>query len=255
MKRRIGLVAALSIFVLGVYAQGDCANGRYVDYNFASNFSLTSDVPFGQNIGVSGNVQDLFLDVYEPAGDLNTDRPVIIVAFGGSFVAGSKEDVAFACEVFAKLGYVAIAPDYRVGFFFPSSYTTSSAVMRGAHDLKACVRYLYKSVIDDGNPWGIDTTRIMIGGVSAGAISAMHAIYLDEQSEIPPILHSDTAAFGNVSGNSGKAFTAAHRSPTSRSAISTIQSRVATAAAVYCWPPTPMDRTLTAGAPSPNTSA
>ncbi len=203
MKNRV-LGVCLSLFAgVNIQAQSDCAGGRYVTYDLFPNVSVTSDIVFGENIGVNGSQEILELDVYEPAGDSNTERPVVIVAFGGSFINGAKEDVSTLCEELAELGYVAVAPNYRVGLFLPNAATTSRAVLRGAHDIKAAIRYLYRSVIIDGNPWGIDTTRILVGGVSAGAISAIHAVYLDEQAEFPQVLSADSASLGNVAGNSG----------------------------------------------------
>ncbi len=143
------------------------------------------------------------MDIYTPSGDTATSRPVIIIGFGGSFITGTRQDVAWLCEEFAKLGYVAIAPDYRIGFFLPTEYTTMQAVTRSMHDMKACVRFLKKTVAEDGNPYGIDPERIIIGGVSAGAIGAIHATYLDESTEIPEVLWPDTATTGGVEGNSG----------------------------------------------------
>jgi para-nitrobenzyl esterase len=203
MLLRTILVPVLSAAAILLHAQSDCANGRYTDPLFADSVTVTSGVLFGANIGVNGQPQDLYLDVYTPAGDTATDRAVVIVAFGGSFVAGTRQDVAELCENFARRGFVAVAPDYRVGFFFPSEATTTRAVVRSMHDLKACVRFLRKSVVLDGDPYGIDPDRIIVGGVSAGAIGAIHATYLDASSEIPAILYGDTASIGGVEGLSG----------------------------------------------------
>ncbi len=188
-------------FVLPSAAQ-ECGSGRYSSAVF-SDVTVTSGVVFGSNTAVAGGTQTLRMDVYQPTGDVVTARPVILVAFGGSFVAGSRADVADLCTTFAKMGYVAVAPDYRVGFFFPNAATTMRAVMRGAHDMKACVRYLRKSVAELGNPYNIDTTRIISGGVSAGAISAIHAVYLDEDAEVPAAIASEMPALGGIEGNSG----------------------------------------------------
>ena len=180
----------------------ECGSGRYSTLVFAD-VTVTSGVVFGSNTGVSGGTQTLRMDVYEPTGDVLTARPVILVAFGGSFIAGSRADVADLCMNFAKMGYVAVAPDYRVGFFFPNEATTIRAVMRGAHDMKACVRYLRKSVAELGNPYNIDPERIISGGVSAGAISAIHAVYLDEDAEVPAVIAGEMPALGGIEGNSG----------------------------------------------------
>ena len=180
----------------------DCAGGRYIMPIF-SNVVKTSAVPFGSNIGVNGSPQVLYMDVYEPQGDPLDDRPVAIVAFGGSFVAGGRGDVELLCREFAKRGYVAVAPDYRVGQFTITAFNTMEAVMRGTHDMKACVRYLRRSVAELADPYRIDTSRILIGGVSAGAISALHATYLDDEGEMPDLLAPIAEQIGGVEGNSG----------------------------------------------------
>lgn len=194
---------SFALFLAGQgYAQ-ECGSGRYVTPNFFTDVTVTTGVQFGSNTAVAGGNQVLRMDVYEPTGDNAQDRPVVIVAFGGSFVSGDRTQVADLCRQFARLGYVAIANDYRVGFFFPNEATTTRAVMRGSHDMKAVVRYLRKTVAEDGNPYRIDPDRIIVGGVSAGAISAIHATYLDEESEIPAVLQGEIASLGGVEGNSG----------------------------------------------------
>ncbi|MBK9627789.1 MAG: T9SS type A sorting domain-containing protein [Flavobacteriales bacterium] len=190
-----------SLLTLSSTAQ-DCADGRYANDLFTT-VNSTLAVPFGSNTGVNGGAQTLRMDVYQPESDRVELRPVVLVAFGGSFVAGTRGDVADLCEAFARRGYVAIAPDYRIGFFFPNQTTTSEAVLRGAHDMKACVRYLRRSVAELENPYGIDTTRILAGGISAGAISALHAGYLDQPGEWPSALTSQMASLGGIEGNSG----------------------------------------------------
>ncbi len=201
MKQLYSLVALLAVTV-SLQAQ-ECGSGRYTIPNYFNDVTVTTGVQFGSNTGVSGGAQTLRMDVYEPTGDVLGLRPVVVVAFGGSFIGGDRTQVADICRRFAKLGYVAIANDYRVGFFLPNEATTTRAVMRGSHDMKACVRYIRKTIEEDGNPYRIDTDRIIIGGVSAGAISAIHAAYLDEESEVPAILQGEIASLGGVNGNSG----------------------------------------------------
>jgi len=187
--------------IASAHGQG-CGEGRYQIEQFTSVTEVLG-VTFGSNTAVSGGAQTLKMDVYMPTGDVLVARPVILVAFGGSFIGGTRSDVADLCRTFAKMGYVAVAPDYRVGFFFPNATTTTRAVMRGAHDMKACIRYLRKSVEELDNPYGIDTDKIIAGGVSAGAISAIHATYLDQEAELPAVLAAESATIGGVEGNSG----------------------------------------------------
>lgn len=200
MKRTATLFLLCLPFLLNAQ---ECANGRYTDPAHFPDVTVTTAIEFGANTGVSGSNQILRMDVYEPTGDALAERPVVLVAFGGSFISGTRADVADICNAFAKLGYVAVAPDYRVGFFLPNATTTTRAVMRGAHDMRACVRFLRKTVAENSNPYRIDPDRIIIGGVSAGAISAIHATYLNEESEIPAVLVPESAAMGGIEGNSG----------------------------------------------------
>lgn len=200
MKQIYTAIAFAASFTMNAQ---DCSTGRYVTADLFPNVTVTNAIVYGANTGVNGSNQTLRLDVYQPTGDVLTDRPAVIVAFGGSFISGSRGDVADICEDFARRGYVAIAPDYRVGFFLPNEATTIRAVMRGAHDMKAVVRFLRKSVAENGNPYGIDPNRIIVGGVSAGGISGIHAAYLDQESEIPAILVPEMPALGGVEGNSG----------------------------------------------------
>ena len=193
-----------SLLACQVAAQSECSAGRYTDPAHFDSVTVTLAVPFGSNTPVSGGgTETLEMDIYEPYGDTLSGRPAVIVAFGGSFIAGTRADVAELCVRFAKLGYVAVAPDYRVGFFFPNVNTTQLAVVRCMHDLRAAIRCLRKTADLDGNPYRIDTDRIIVGGVSAGGIGAIHATYLDQSSEIPTTLYDDTLTIGAVEGNSG----------------------------------------------------
>lgn len=184
-------------------AAQECGTGRYSTYDFFPNIDSTVNVPFGHNIGFDGSDQTLLMNVYEPTGDALQERPVVLVAFGGSFIVGSRSDVASFCTELAHLGYVAVAMDYRVGFFLPTESTTMHTVMRCVHDLRGCIRYLRKTAAEDGNPYRIDPERIIIGGVSSGAIGAVQVTYMDQPSELPAVLVADSASFGGMEGTSG----------------------------------------------------
>lgn len=198
------LFAFSSILLVRAVAQSECGDGRYSDPAYFDSVIVTLGVPFGSNTPVTGGgTETLEMDIYEPYGDTLSQRPAVLVAFGGSFIGGTRGDVAGLCERFARMGYVAVAPDYRVGFFFPNTNTTQLAVVRCMHDLRAAIRCLRKTVELDGDPYGIDPDRIIVGGVSAGGIGAIHATYLDQSSEIPTTLYDDTLTIGAIEGNSG----------------------------------------------------
>lgn len=189
-------------------AQYDCNDGRFTDWNYFSNFDVDAAVEFGSGPQVvfppspNAPTQALKMDIYEPQGDTMEKRPLIIMEFGGSFVAGAREDLAPLCEIYSKMGYVAATIDYRVGFFYPNEVTSTQAVVRAMHDMKAAIRYFYKDA-QTTNTYKIDTNFIFVSGVSAGAIGAIHTAYMDDNSEIPAYLYDDTAGMGGVEGLSG----------------------------------------------------
>jgi hypothetical protein len=62
--------------------------------------------------------------------------------------------------------------------------TILQAAYRGIHDSKAMVRHLRKTADVDGNPYGIDESKIVIGGQGTGAYLSMGYITLDTVSEL-----------------------------------------------------------------------
>jgi hypothetical protein len=148
--------------------------------------SVTPNVLYGTNIGIITQApaqENLYMDVYQASGDTATNRPVVIVLHTGSFLpaiingqpTGSKTDNAIVamCEGFAKKGYVAIAPNYRLGWnpVSPSEDVRRSTLIQAAYrslqDVKTAVRFLRKSVIEGGNPYGVGD-KIAVGGFGTG---------------------------------------------------------------------------------------
>jgi len=190
-------------------AQQDCSNGRYVDEIFP-NITTTSDIQYGANLNLNGSNVNLLLDLYEPTGDAETNRPVIIFIHGGSFVGGSKtgNDVVPLAQAFAKRGFVTASISYRLGILLSGDIekNATEAVMRATQDTRAAVRFFRKSVDTEGNPYNIDDTKIFLAGVSAGGFNALHLAYLDEASEIPAIVDQNTPGLsGGIEGESGSA--------------------------------------------------
>jgi acetyl esterase/lipase len=157
MKKILYALSFLFITAQISVAQYDCSSNRFKDLDFFSSWDETTAVLFGSGPAVgSGQTQELKMDIYEPQGDTMSKRPLILIAFGGSFISGAREDVADLCKLFSKLGYVAATIDYRVGFFVPDQVTTTQAVMRGMHDMRAAVRFFYKDA-QTSNTFKVDT--------------------------------------------------------------------------------------------------
>jgi len=204
-------LVAISLVIYTNTIQAQCDGERFLQFTF-DDVDVTSDVVYGSNTNADGNEQELNLDIYAPNGDTETNRPLIVMAHGGSFVGGSKtgNDVVPLCTDFAKLGYVAASIEYRLGAsdepgqFIPTPASATRAVWRGYHDARAAIRFFRKSVAEDGNPYGIDPERIIIAGSSAGGFIALHVGYLNSLDELPEGVDSDFPGIDeDIEGNSG----------------------------------------------------
>jgi predicted esterase len=121
----IGWMAALG---LAVATPAEAEELRGAGYDV----SIARDQVYGRGLvdagKAGGRLRDLHMDVYRPveAGKPLSDRPAIIMMFGGAFHRGSKgaghfeEDgasdssMADYCERFARAGYLCAAIEYRL---------------------------------------------------------------------------------------------------------------------------------------------
>lgn len=160
------------------------ANGQPVPLNF-----FTSNNPNDPS-DPQNTVLKLFpiqMDVYTPAGDTETNRPVIIYLHTGNFlppiinggITGSRRDSAVVnlCKRWAKAGYVVAALSYRLGWNPISTDpdvrrgTLLQAVYRAIHDAQTGVRYM-RATHAQANPFGIDPTKIVLFGQGSGGYVA-----------------------------------------------------------------------------------
>jgi len=202
-------VILTTIFSINLPAQTGigCDGARY-RYRIFEEFTVDYNVIYGNNMNATGSNVSLEMDIYQPDGDVVTNRPVVVVAHGGFFLGGSNDgsDVVPLCQDLARMGYVAVSISYRLGIsnFFALESSLQEAVVRGVQDAKAAVRYLRKTHAEDGNTWGIDPERIVLGGSSAGAFIALHTAYVDDLSEIPSSVDFNANGLsGGIEGDSG----------------------------------------------------
>jgi len=206
----------LSIILLSnIFSQSDCVDNRYIDDIF--NVIMINEVEYGENTNQSfidsDYTQTLYMDIYQPDEDNFEDRPLIIFMFGGAFIGGSKEsgDIVDLCTNFAKKGYVAAAIDYRLTtnlILNPSEEKAYEAVIKAIQDLRASIRYfrMNDALYDD---YKIDSNRIYVGGISAGAIASLNSVYMDTEEEALMLVTSEhleeLGGFEGESGNPGYA--------------------------------------------------
>jgi acetyl esterase/lipase len=183
---RLAAVAVLVIVAAGCEWQDVTPPGeglvRYRDPIFDA-VTVTSNITYGRAENLEGETVTLLLDLYQPTGDTVTSRPAIVWVHGGSFCCGSKTSPELVDEAttFAKAGYVNVSIDYRLespgctGDFS----NCAEAIQEAAADAQTAVRFLRKKAAT----YGIDPTRIAIGGSSAGAITALNVGYSSSENQ------------------------------------------------------------------------
>lgn len=199
MKRFFTLLFFIAIIGTSTNAQ------RYVEEVF-DNVTVTSDVVYGVNATVllvpsvgEAVPQELTMDIYEPEGDTETDRPLVLVFHTGNFlppvtngqIAGAKTDNSEVeiCTQLAKRGYVAASVTYRTGWN-PLAETQPvralgliQAAYRGIQDGRTAIRFMRASV-DAGNPYNIDPTKVVAWGNGTGGYLTLGLATLDDYNEI-----------------------------------------------------------------------
>lgn len=178
-----------------------CDGARYLTSQFTPDTTLA--VQFGSGTTYGGVQQDLFVDIFEPSGDVAVNRPLIILAFGGSFIGGTREDMHSYCAYYASMGYVAASIDYRLYDIFgiPDSVAMTDVVMKSVSDMKAAIRF-FREDAATSNMYKIDTNLIFVGGISAGGIVANHAGLLQSSNSIQPYIQTILDNNGGWTGNS-----------------------------------------------------
>lgn len=132
---------------------------------------------------VRGQSDTLRMDRYAAAGG-EALRPAVIFAFGGSFTHGKRDDVRYLdyFNFLARNGYVVLSVDYRTAM---ASYRGEGGVPGFAAALGNAVQTAVEDYISATafalaahEQLGIDPSRIVASGSSAGAITALQAEYV-----------------------------------------------------------------------------
>ncbi|MEM9916940.1 MAG: T9SS type A sorting domain-containing protein [Bacteroidota bacterium] len=223
MKRLFTLLFFTFCLISAAFAQE-----RYVSEVFTDDqIKLTENVQYATNATILAllfdpNVDEfipepLFMDVYEPdpTEDMETNRPMVLVVHGGDALPrlannacwGDKTDsvTVTTARKLARMGYVAVAPNYRLGWN-PLASTQDAfldglvdASVRAQQDFRACVRFLRKDIEEDGNTYNIHPERFAIWGTSssAGTYSGF-AAYINELEEVQSPTFFVTDEMGNI---------------------------------------------------------
>lgn len=133
----------------------------------------------------------MLLDVYKPKV-ARPDSACVVYLFGGGFVMGSRqvENVREFCQKLVSQGFTAVAIDYRlhipeVNFdtvtLFNMRDVFRDAIYMATEDASASVAFL----CNNASKIGISTSRIVLCGCSAGAITSLQLDYCRANSLQP----------------------------------------------------------------------
>lgn len=187
-----------SIFFLLLF--GNIQAQAYTQSNYT--YDSLINVTYGTAIDYAGNVDTLLMDIYKPHGDGNCLRPVIVLVHGGSWVAGSKEDVdlVYLSRNLARKGWVVANINWRLGTHKAANYTMQGfcntsisapcmyicdsseiyrANFRGMQDTKGAIRFMKTRHLLDSS----DVNNVFLAGESAGGFVAFAAAFTDQLSE------------------------------------------------------------------------
>jgi predicted esterase len=154
-------------------------------YAFPQSFPKFHTEPISKNIlkqtftYVVKDSISLKLDVYSKDVQPNTKKPCIIFVFGGAFVIGERDDSLYNNYFSSAVehGYIMISISYRLGLKGVTNVSLfNTAPLKMAVDM--AVDDLYDAtnwVIANREKLGVDTSKIILSGSSAGAITVQTA--------------------------------------------------------------------------------
>lgn len=170
----------------------NCSNNRYKKIVF-NEFNVVNDIFYSRKQRSDGAWLNYKYDVYLPKNDTVQSRPLIILAHGSAFLEiplldkKSPDIVELAIDL-VKKGYVVVSVEYRsepnpLAFF--SEESMIKAVGRAVIDIRNAMCHIMDTTNNFGNPFKIDPNTVIVGGVSAGAISLMHGAFIDNLNMLP----------------------------------------------------------------------
>ncbi|MES2627909.1 MAG: T9SS type A sorting domain-containing protein [Bacteroidota bacterium] len=202
--------------VLSASAQNYCDNPGYFVTPSNAQSILDQTIVFDTATDYYGVEFPLKLRIAVPVGDTLpfVKRPFILAVHGGGFLSDSLSGSATGAynaqynqihDVFAPFGYTGASLDYRCGFgkdheqnLLNSLFDIGgascagltpelmagfdTAAYRAAADCRSAIDYIFTH--SDEFPY-IDTNQIYILGVSAGAITILHAAFSEKDDLLP----------------------------------------------------------------------
>jgi acetyl esterase/lipase len=197
MFKNLLIVTLITANSLNVQAQ---TPHRYKDIIFAD-VSIDKDLSYHPVTDDKEKKSYLF-DLYQPKGDNELRRPLIIWMHGGGFKYGSKDakGIKLWCKTFAQRGYVCVGLNYRLSKKNPVFHFDEllKASYYAVNDVGTAVEYFKRNAVR----YHIDPDKIILAGNSAGGIMALQAAYnCNEQLARLAKIPADSISPGEKQGN------------------------------------------------------
>ena len=177
MRRLRRLLPALAVVGALAMTLGSCqwpADTRYVHPVFdpVDEVEVITGITYRNTTTSTGTPIALKLDIYQPAGDTVTERPVVMWMFGGGWRSGDRNQLASYARDSASRGYVGVTIDYRIRPGAGSGEIVPAA-LDAYDDAVAAVQWLK----DNAAAYDLDPDAIVAAGYSAGGINALNLLY------------------------------------------------------------------------------
>lgn len=163
-----GMVIACLFFCNGAHAQ---------------KVSINKDITKRSFIYAVKDTNDLALDVYTKQSFSTTGRrPCVIFVFGGAFLGGHRDDSVYFSyfNFLVEHDYIVASISYRLGLRgakrVSAFHTTplKNAINMAVEDVVDATRW----IIAKADSIGIDTSKIILSGSSAGAITVLETEFM-----------------------------------------------------------------------------
>lgn len=173
-------------------------------------FFVSAEIAKSTHVFAVKEGQELKMDIYSSDSVVDTKQPCLIFVFGGGFKEGTRdaEDYGNYFQYFAERGFKVASIDYRLGMKdqkAPGVFNTKplfNALTLAVTDLYSATDYL----LNHADEFNIDTSKIIISGSSAGALTVLLADYVKRNQKESANLLPQSFQYAGVISFAGAVF-------------------------------------------------
>ncbi len=190
MKRSLLILLSLLLCAnLQIFSQTICQNTKA-----NSTAGATEKYVYKTYLDKEGNEKELHIGLVRPVDNLpDKKRPLVIGLQGSGFVNTCFSEpcyIKYSENVlkpyFIPEGFVTASIQYRLNSPFSfQTFKVNDEKLKETHykavqDAREAIKYIF----ENAGKFGVDTNNVFLVGTSAGAITALHSVYLDD-NEVP----------------------------------------------------------------------